>query len=95
MKININKPMWVVLLDYAYQVEPDDCFVIGVFDSYEKAKEAFDKAVAENRIIDEDNGFDKFEQDERVYNAWIDGEYNLYHTTITLGDYELNKVYRG
>ena len=85
---------YVVFLDYAWECEPDGYYILGVFDNYEKAKQVFDNAVKENRRCDEHNGYDKFEQDENTYNAWVDGDYNLYHTTIVLSGYNMNKVYK-
>lgn len=83
--------VWVVLEDWAWNLEIG-LEVIGVFDSYEKAKVAFDKAVEKNRRMDEENDFDQFDLEKDCYNAWLDGEYATSHTTVTIGEYELNKM---
>ena len=86
--------VYVVFLDYAYDIEPDGYYILGVFSNYDKAKEVFDKAVEENEKVDKDNGYDMFEKDENKYEGWLDGNYNLYHTTIVLSGYEVDKIYK-
>ena len=89
----MNNKVYIVFTDYAYDFD-QDYYINGVFTDYKTAKMVFDKAVEENERIDKDNGYDMFEKEKETYNAWKDGEYNLNHTTITLGEYKLDKIYK-
>ena len=84
--------IYVIMADFAFSGEPERISIEGVYDNKEMAQLMFKQMVENVKTIDKNNGYDSFEEDETSYNAWLDGEYNWYHSTLTLGEYELNKT---
>lgn len=81
--------VYIVSTEIAWAFEPTDTDIVGVFTDEGQAKKKFDEVVAENKKLDEGNGYDMVDEHVRVYNAWKDGEYNTYHTLVMLTEHEV------
>ena len=88
----MNK-VWVVMTDHAYDGIQEDPSIIGIFSTYEKAKKVYDKEVEDAKGMANDNNYDFSEESPESYNTWVDGEWNNFHSVVTITDYELDKNY--
>ena len=60
---------------------------VEVFKTEEKAREYMEQLIKDT----EDMGYDKQEEDENSFSAWVDGDYIFNHTNIVLEEKEIKE----